>query len=295
MALHSIGSLHAGEPRPAGSTIQTPSTSVLGLAQNILETSQGMTKYFQANSIAAPTFALDSLDPPETPEYRRLQTDLMSSLEDLQRLVDGPKRWLRYFCFTCYDLSAFSIACSFDFFRIVPENGEITLEELAKKTGLDQDRTARVVRQLMTYRMFEELRPKVFSHSSTSLAMHKDEELHAMVGLTLDELFKASADCDICLKADPQDAQQDTTPFVTRHGCGVFDFYKQHPEKAVRFSNGMAGLRKMDSRIDVLLKDGFDWSTIKGTVVDVGGGNGHIPRTLAEVSMFQGLFCAMQL
>lgn len=259
------------------------STSILGLAENILQQTQEMSKYFQANNLVAPTFALDSPDPPETAEYRRLHADLKTSLEDLQRLIDGPRRWLRYFCCTCYDLGALQIACDFNFFQLVPARGEITLEELSKKAGLDQDRTARVIRQLMTYRMFEELRPKVFSHSSTSLTMNQDEQLRAVVHCTLDELFKASADCDISLKADPHNAHHDINPFATRHGCGPFEFYKKYPEKATRFSNAMAGLRKMNSHIDFLLKDGFDWSAISGTVVDIGGGNGHLSKSLAEL------------
>ncbi|KAF2475857.1 O-methyltransferase [Lindgomyces ingoldianus] len=275
--------LRANGTHQATGKVQAPSTSILALAQNILEVTQDMTKYFQANNLVAPTFALDSHDPPETAEYRRLHADLKTSLEDLQRLIDGPRRWLRYFCCTCYDLGALQIACDFNFFQLVPAHGEITLEELAKKAALDQDRTARVIRQLMTYRMFEELRPKVFSHSSTSLTMHQDEELRAVVHCTLDELFKASADCDISLKADPHNAHHDINPFATRHGCGPFEFYKKYPEKAVRFSNAMAGLRKMNSHIDFLLKDGFDWSAIKGTVVDVGGGNGHLSKSLAQL------------
>jgi hypothetical protein len=57
--------------------------SILDLAQNILEVTQDMTKYFQANNILAPSFALGSLDLPATPEYLRLHASLRTSLEDL--------------------------------------------------------------------------------------------------------------------------------------------------------------------------------------------------------------------
>lgn len=263
----------------------TPSTSMLALAHNILKLTEDMTQYFQANSLVAPTFALDSPDPPETEGYRRLHAGLKESLEDLQRLIDGPRKWLRYFGCTCYDLGAFQIALDFHFFELVPAYGSITLDELAAKAGLDVDRTARVIRQLMTYRVFEELQPKVFSHSSTSLVMHQDIELRSVVHCTLDELFKASADSDIALKADPFSDHPDQSPFFTRHGCGPFEYYGKNPDKAVRFSHAMAGLRKMNSHIDFLLKDGFNWSAIKGTVVDVGGGNGHLSKSLARVSL----------
>lgn len=259
--------------------------SVLGLGQNILELSQEMTKYFQAHNLAAPTFALHSQDPPDTPEYRRLHASLKTCLEDLQRLIDGPRKWLRVFCCTGYDLGALQVALDFEFFQLVPAHGDITLEDLAKQAGLDVDRTGRVVRQLMTYRIFEEHRPRVISHSSTSLLMQQDEELRSVVHYSLDEMLKAAADCNIALKAHPYEAHQNLNPFVTRHGVGIFEFYKNDPEKARRFAKAMAGLRKMDRHLDHLLQDGFNWSAIKGTVVDCGGGNGHISKNLAEVGL----------
>lgn len=258
--------------------------SILDLAQNVLGLTQDLTTYLQANNLTAPTFALDSQDPPDTPEYRRLHASLRTSLEDLQRLIDGPRKWLRAFCCTGYDLGGFQVALDFEFFQLVPADGSITLEDLAEKAGLDVDRTTRVVRQLMTYRIFEERRPRVISHSSTSLLVQQDEELRSVIHYSLDEMLKAAADCNVAFKAHPYEAHQNVNPFVTRHGVGIFEFYKNNPDKARRFAKAMAGLRRMDRHIDSLLKDGFDWSSIKGTVVDCGGGNGHISRTLAEVS-----------
>jgi hypothetical protein len=261
--------------------------SVASLGQRISELTQDMNKYFETNKLAAPTFALDSQDPPDTAEYRRLHATLKTSLEDLQRLIDGPRKWLRAFCCTGYDLGALQVALDFEFFQLVPDHGDISLDDLAKKAGLDVDRTGRVVRQLMTYRIFDEHRPRMISHSSTSLLMKQDEELRSVVHYSLDEMLKAAADCNITFKAHPHEAHQNVNPFVTRHGVGIFEFYRNNPEKARRFAKAMAGLRKMDRHLDNLLKDGFDWSSIRGTVVDCGGGNGHISRTLAEVSLLE--------
>lgn len=43
-------------------------------------------------------------------------------------------------------------------------------------------------------------------------------------------------------------------------------------------------MTKVDRHLDYLLNRGFNWGALKGTVVDLGGGNGHISRTMAEVS-----------
>ncbi|KAI9690327.1 MAG: hypothetical protein M1822_009288 [Bathelium mastoideum] len=267
----------------ANSATQGSSPSILALAQNILELTQDMTKYFHANNLVAPTFALDSQDPPNTPEYRRLHATLKSSLEDLQLLIDGPRKWLRAFCCTGYDLGALQVALDFEFFQLIPAHGDITLENLAKKAGLDLDRTSRIIRQLMTYRLFEEPRPRAISHSSASLLMQRDEELRSVVHYSLDEMLKAAADCNTSLKASPYETHQNLNPFVTRHGVGIFEFYKNDPKKARRFAKAMAGLRRMDHHLDYLLYDGFNWPAIKGTVVDCGGGNGHISKSLAQL------------
>ncbi|KAK1143244.1 hypothetical protein N8T08_006944 [Aspergillus melleus] len=257
--------------------------SILALAQDIFEQTQDLTKYLQANNIRAPTFALDSSDPPDTPEYRKLHGDLKTSLEDLQRLIDGPRKWLRELCCTGYDLGALQVALDFDFFGLIPEDGEIALAELSQKAGLDQDRVSRIIRQMMTYRIFDERRPGFFSHSSTSLVVRQDEELRAVVHYSLDEMLKAAADSNISFKANPYEADNMHNPFVTRHGVPIFEFYAKDAEKARRFAKAMAGLRRMDRHLDYLLNRGFNWGALKGTVVDLGGGNGHISRTMAEV------------
>ncbi|KAK4663655.1 hypothetical protein QC763_610320 [Podospora pseudopauciseta] len=268
------------------------SESILGLAQNILNLTQDLTKYLQANNLVAPTFSLESQDPPATLEYREIHAGLKTSLEDLQRLIDGPRKWLREFCCTGYDLGLVQVALDFEFFQLVPAHGSITIDELAEKAGLDADRTGRIIRQLMTYRIFEEHQPRVISHSNTSLLMQQDEELRSVVHYSLDEMLKAAADCNITFKAHPYECHQNLNPFVTRHGVGIFEFYKNDPAKARRFAKAMAGLRKMDRHLDYLLYDSFNWGALNGTVVDCGGGNGHISKSLAEA--YPNIKCIVQ-
>lgn len=93
------------------------SESILGLAQNILNLTQDLTKYLQANNLVAPTFSLESQDPPATLEYREIHAGLKTSLEDLQRLIDGPRKWLREFCCTGYDLGLVQVCVSLNLRR----------------------------------------------------------------------------------------------------------------------------------------------------------------------------------
>ena len=158
----------------------TESASILALAETVLEQTRGVTKYLQANNLAAPTFSPKSSSPPDTPEYVALQNSLRTSLEDLQRLIDGPKRFYRSLFPVGYDLAAFQIALDFDFFTLVPADGEISLNELASKSNLDLDRASRVVRLLVTHRFFQEHKPGFISHNSFSIAL-QDDDLRAVV------------------------------------------------------------------------------------------------------------------
>ncbi|KAB8235180.1 O-methyltransferase-domain-containing protein [Aspergillus alliaceus] len=255
--------------------------SILALAEAVLEQTKAITKYLQANSIAAPTFSSTASVPPNTPEYLALQSKVRESLEDLQRLIEGPTKFYRSFFMGVYELAAFQIALDFDFFTLVPTEGEIALEELAAKAVLDQDRTSRVVRLLITQRFFQERRPGYISHNLFSVAL-QDEELRSLVHYSFDEMLKAAADSTVSLKATPYESDSDHCPFNTRHKVPIFQYYAQNPDKAGRFARAMAGYRRMENSINEL-RDNFPWGQLQGTVVDIGGGSGHVAMILARL------------
>lgn len=155
--------------------IGTP--SLLDLARNIVDQTTRISQYLENNKHAPPTFAPDSSEPPQTPEYLALHSSLKTSLEDLERLIDGPRRSLRSFVCQGNDLAAFQVALDFDFFTLTPVEGDISIVDLAKRAGLDADRTARILRMLATHRVFVENRPGFISHTAASQAIASDEEL----------------------------------------------------------------------------------------------------------------------
>lgn len=71
-------------------------------------------------------------------------------------------------CCTDYDIGALQVVLDFEFLQLMPARGDITIEHSAKNADLDPNRTGLLVRQLMAYGIFEKLRPRVSSHSSTA-------------------------------------------------------------------------------------------------------------------------------
>jgi hypothetical protein len=152
-------------------------TDLVTLADTVASQTRSIAEYLQSNNIPQPTFEAGSATLPNTAEYVALYNGLKTALQDLERLVDGPKRWLRSFVCQGYDLAAFQVAFELDLFGLVPAASEISMADLASAAGLDLDRTARILRMLITHRIFQEPRPGYVAHSAASLTVHNDEDL----------------------------------------------------------------------------------------------------------------------
>lgn len=127
---------------------------------------------------------------------------------------------------------------------------------------------------------------------------------------SFDEMLKASAQSSDAIKADPYEADSVHCPFYERFGIPIFDYYRKHPEHAGRFAKAMAGWRKRESSRSCVvrgragaeatldkrmhpnsdkvtsnineLRDSYPWGDLEGTVVDIGGGSGHVAIELAK-------------
>lgn len=79
----------------------------------------------------------------------------------------------------------------FNAFEAVPLDGEIAYADVAKKIGLDEDRTRRVMQYAMTNGFFNETTPGYVVHSASSAAVARDERLRAMIGHNCEEVYPA--------------------------------------------------------------------------------------------------------
>lgn len=159
--------------------VQTP-IQLVALAESILQQTKNISQYLKVRAHSEMTFDSVYTEPPNDPEFVQLQDSLKTSLEDLRFLADGPTRFYRSFFMTGYLLAAFQLALDLAFFDLVPPDGAITFQELAGKSGLDADRTKRVVCYLATHHVFRISQSGLVSHTAFSIAM-RDEELRSVV------------------------------------------------------------------------------------------------------------------
>ena len=149
------------------------------LCRRVAANATQVAAYYDDNQLPEPTFDSDCPDIPSSVEYERLRISLTQAADDLVHLVNGPKIFIRTFACSHYDLAAFQVALDFKFFENVPINKTITLSELAKAVGFDEDRVGSVIRLLATQRIFEEKDSDVFQHSSRSALLAKNEDIRA--------------------------------------------------------------------------------------------------------------------
>jgi hypothetical protein len=165
------------DPKPNPEEPQSGSPDMINIAKNVLGDTEKLVQYLTREGIQLPSFSLDSVNRPDTAEYLGLQARLVSNLEALQYLIQGPKKTMRTMLCLGEDLAALQVAFQFNFFNQVPRDEAIDIANLALNIGIDEDRLARCMRMLVTHRIFAENVAGWFSHTPSSVIFHEDEEL----------------------------------------------------------------------------------------------------------------------
>lgn len=150
---------------------------LIELAKAITNFTEQISKCYHAAGLSEPSLSLSSSGVLETPEYDKLRSSLNDAVNELMYLVTGPKKSLRLFGATHFDLAALQVAVEYDFFQAVPLDGLVTLKDLAQKTDLDENQVASVMRLLATQNMFVEPQTGVFGHTSYSALMARDSDI----------------------------------------------------------------------------------------------------------------------
>lgn len=65
-------------------------------------------------------------------------------------------------------------------------------------------------------------------------------------------MFKSASSTADCIKASPQVSDLVNSPFKTRLGATMFDYYDENPKHAARFAKAMAGVTTSKRRHHVI-------------------------------------------
>ncbi|KAJ7927645.1 S-adenosyl-L-methionine-dependent methyltransferase [Mycena leptocephala] len=165
----------------------------------------------------------------------------------------------------------------------------VHVDELARKSGYDGDKLARVLRLLATRHCFTEgsmSKPNVFANNRLSLRLVSSDPIASFIGHVADEGMKASWLLNENL-ADPETTSSvspNGSAFKRAHGVNLFEFYQnpEHEKHSVRFGRAMLAWGEVTGNA-TLPKD-YPWASLPAgtSVCDFGGGNGHITAMLLK-------------
>jgi hypothetical protein len=237
----------------------TDRPSLLSLAESVSNITKAIASHLEETSHEASNFTASSPDIPTTQEYERLRIDLNMAALDLLRLVNGPKVELRNLFTKPFEIAAWQVALEYDYFNVVPLEGTISLQELAAKAGMNENRTLQIMRFLTTQRVFRELAGKsddeiCFEHTSGSATIAREPLLKDAFLMQADEMFRAASSASDSVRESPFEIKTDSSPFSVRHGDMPYKWYEKHPAQAGRFSRAMKGLTLRNSTHSQLMR-----------------------------------------
>lgn len=173
--------------------------SIASLSKKITDLSGQILSFLSSSSQPEPNFSDSTPAVPNAAEYEALRAPLNDAALDLLRLINGPRSSLRSLLFSHYDLGALQVALDRGFFDHVPlsataaTNGNeivkagASVKQIAKKAEMDQDRTARILRQLASLRIFQQVpgESESFQHTAASALLAMDKDFHALAEMQL--------------------------------------------------------------------------------------------------------------
>ena len=159
-------------------------------------------------------------------------------------------------------------------FNILDDEGEQSVESLAKKTHTDIERLYFVLRGLAHIDVLEEKPGRIFAPTETS-ALLVTNKAPSAGHLAMHLIEPAQWDA---WKVLPEGLSQGVVPFELANGKGVYQYCYDNEWSKDTFIKAMSFLTR--SQVEGLLR-AYDFSQFK-TVMDVGGGQGGLIASIVQ-------------
>ncbi|KAF1814913.1 S-adenosyl-L-methionine-dependent methyltransferase [Eremomyces bilateralis CBS 781.70] len=259
--------------------------TLVQLAKRILTNAKSL----EASVAASPTFQNDTMQrlPEPVDSVRKEIIDGTNLLNSLVRGGAGPFGRIQHTTSFTY-LNELSLQAVYRY-RIpqnVPVDQSISFTDLSKKVGVEESKLVRLLRHAMTYHMFYEPKKGSIAHTVDSRALLDDPTLYDFVGTCIEDLRPASSKVLDAFKKWPQSEEMNHCGFSLAWDTDkpMYAYLRDHPERMRRFAGLMARTTQPSSiRAATLVGSAYPWQDLKsGTVVDIGGGNGHISVAIGE-------------
>ncbi|KAL2129055.1 hypothetical protein VTI74DRAFT_8298 [Chaetomium olivicolor] len=260
------------------------------LAEEISRNTATIADYLKSHDLPQPSFDADGPPHPihgsDNDNISAARNALIEATKALHALALGPAETTRLFCFNeIYLLGAMQVLCHFNVPLHVPLQGEISMSELAAKSGLHEVLLPRFLRMAAANYYFTESRPGFVAHTAWSKTLATDEKMRACVWFRYAEMMPTVAKFVEAVEQFPGSTEPQDAAFHLAFGDTFFSYKEKNPEHMVKFGlfvDGFASGEAVDSAESIARA--YEWEKLPGgsLVVDVGGGIGHISAAVAR-------------
>ncbi|KAK8157456.1 O-methyltransferase-domain-containing protein [Phyllosticta citrichinensis] len=168
-------------------------------------------------------------------------------------LLSAPLEYWAQVRGTCADTAAFRSASELELFQRIPLDVPISSQDLAAAAGTTRLRPY----ALLCFR----------ERASALCILHPNKPGSVWVSTSLPDALLAPVDSD----------GHKPSAFEVRFGEPCYAYWNNHPEKLARFQHGLHEPLLLNE-----ITEAYPWNEVKGTVVDIGGGEGQVAMCLAD-------------
>ncbi|KAJ7058337.1 S-adenosyl-L-methionine-dependent methyltransferase [Mycena amicta] len=301
-------------PSPGAYNSMEPLRQLVALISASLDT---MEEAFARSSVPVPTLGTiyDSSSAAEAvrtdPEVATAVLNIVAAAGQLTAAVRSPENALLHAAQGFHISSCLRSASELNVSELLRDAGPQGLHanDIAARCNTDGALLARILRLLASHHIFTEVAPDTFANNRISSALDKGkpyQELLAnredrLVGSTgiaayieavSEDMFKTSAYLSDTLISPVQGQLPFNRAFGTDVPFYTWLFLSENSSHRRRFELGMQAIDKPQIKDAIFL--GFNWGNLPlgSTLVDVGGGNGHLSLQISQ--RYQGIKVVVQ-
>ncbi|KAJ5780072.1 hypothetical protein N7457_005232 [Penicillium paradoxum] len=168
-------------------------------------------------------------------------------------------------------------------FENFPSEGA-TIKDLAHRVNRSENIVRRLVSHAATYHVFFQDKPDFFIHTAGSRILTENEGMRSWMLVGLGETMPGALKIAEAVSENNDSEEPQHSGWSIQNGTDlpVFQALANMPERAKTFATAMSWLAQLPGYSTQYLVDHFPFGSGDITVVDVGGGIGHIARALAD-------------
>ncbi|KAF1985397.1 S-adenosyl-L-methionine-dependent methyltransferase [Aulographum hederae CBS 113979] len=265
------------------------SKSLQELADSISASAKTLTDYLTSNNLAQPTFEVGAPQAwPELPlDVMKARSELCDASKLMNILGQGNRTYLTWMVYSQADYGALQWLSHFNIADHIPLDKVISYADVAKCANVDEAHLRRLARNAIANNIFCEPRPGHLAHNSVSTLLRSEEQFRDLIAFILEDNLPWTAKLSSAYErwGKEMGSRMNMTAVNVAEDMeeDVFSWMARDQELMTRFAGMMRAHMETEGHGVELFVKGFDWEGVGGgTVVDVGGGFGHISITLAK-------------